>query len=198
MNPAEQTADAVTADYPGLRQSSPPNPGAPLTTVTLGNDSMAYYSWCGYEVQVHVGPADHLNRDDVEDQVLHRAIHAFATLTITAGLHEAPTRGHVEWDVPPTIPKAVFPSAHCVATADQSDPRFASAILATVAKALDYARITTAQAAAQAADAAEEVQWSREVPDGERPTKWLRAKRAERATLRAAAADSRPTVADSA
>ncbi|MFG2986190.1 hypothetical protein ACGFYQ_33900 [Streptomyces sp. NPDC048258] len=185
MNPAEQTAAAVTADYPGLRQTQPFSVGSPLAAVTLGPDGTARFSWGGYEVHVAVGPSAHLNSDDVEDTVLHRQVRAHATLAVH-GLHEATTRGHVEWDVASTVPEVLFPAAYAVAAADRDDPRFASAVLATAAKALDHARIATAQAGQSAAQAAEELQWERDRPEGVRRSAWLRQKRAEREAARSA------------
>ena len=73
-----------------------------------------------------------------------------------------------------------FPAAFAVAAADQHDPRFAAAVLSTVAKALAYARVATEHAGVQAGRAADEVRWESERPAGVSPRKWLRDKRAQR------------------
>ncbi|WP_332758300.1 hypothetical protein [Streptomyces sp. MT206] len=179
MNPAEQTAATVTAAYPGLRRTSPLRPGAPLTEVELDHRLTTRYSWHGYEVDVHVGPPEHLNREDVEDTSLQRQVRAVATLVVL-DVQGATAPGHVEWDLANTRPELVFPAASSAAAADTGDPRFASAVLATVARALEHARIATAEATRRAATAAEEAQWERERPDGVSRLKWLRLKREER------------------
>ncbi|WP_424892216.1 hypothetical protein [Streptomyces sp. XH2] len=199
---AEQAAAALAADFPGLRQSHPRVIGAPLADVQLepGADGLtARYTWELYTVFVHVSHEDHLNRDDPEDRSLHREVRAHAALlaaSVTAA-EDTKVRGHVEWPMLNQRPEMIFPAAHTVATADRSDPRFASAVLVTVGMALDHATIATQHAAQHAADAAEVVQWGRECPQGVRLSKWLRQKKTERAAARQdSTTDGQPELAE--
>lgn len=179
-DPAEQTAAAVTAEFPGLRQAHPHSIGEhrPLSAVQLDGQT-ARYRWGPYDVHVTVGHEAHLDTDTPESTSLQRQIRAHATLLIHEVV-DASTRGHVEWDITNPRPELIFPAAFSAAAADQGDPRFASAVLATVAKALEYARIATPHAQTRAAEAAEEAQWERERPEGTSRLRWMRAKRAER------------------
>lgn len=177
-SPVEQTAAALGAAFPGLRQVHPYVIGRLLTDVRLDAKGAARYAWAGYEIHVAVGHEDHLD-DDPDSTALHRQVRAHATLLVP-GVVNADSRGHVEWDMTNPRPEIFFPAAYSVATADRSDPRFASAVLATVARALDYARISTGCAERQGRLAAEEVRWESERPDDVSQRKWLRLKRAER------------------
>ncbi|MEU1824204.1 hypothetical protein ABZ502_17475 [Streptomyces abikoensis] len=179
-SPAEATAAAVAADYPGLRQAHPHSIGRPLADVRLDGLS-ARYSWKKYDVHVTVGPEGHLNTGDVEDQSLQRQVRAHAALLVTEVRDAPAVRGHVEWEMDDLRPEIVFPPAVCAAAADLTDPRLASAVLATVARALDYAKIATGHASERAAEAEEEAQWERERPEGVSRGRWLRQKQAERA-----------------
>ncbi|MBD0746667.1 hypothetical protein [Streptomyces sp. CBMA152] len=77
-------------------------------------------------------------------------------------------------------PELAFPPAYNAAAEDLNDPRLASAVLATVAHALDHVRIATEHAGPHAAQTAEEAQWERERPKGIPRSTWMRQKRAER------------------
>ncbi|MFJ1647955.1 hypothetical protein [Streptomyces sp. NPDC088258] len=175
LSQAEQTAAAVAADYPRLRRIFPHAIGVPLADVQLdAATSSARYSWSSYEVHVTVGHEAHLDTNDPESTALHRQVRAHATLLAT-DVRDAPAaRGHVEWEMANGRPDIVFPTAYTVATADPDDPRFPGAVLATVAKALDYARIATVTAGDRAAEAAEEVEWERQRPEGMGRLKWRR------------------------
>ncbi|MEU7162034.1 hypothetical protein AB0A98_37320 [Streptomyces chrestomyceticus] len=175
-DPAEQTATAVAAAFPGLRQAEPYSLGQPLSAVQLTPRRTARYTWGPYDVHVAVGPEDHLNREAPEDASLQRQVRARAALLAT-GVKDADLRGHAEWRFDNNRPEVLFPEAFSAAAADQDDPRFASAVLATVALALDYARIATGHAGQQAAEAA---QRERERPKGVSRTEWMRQKQAER------------------
>ncbi|MFD7663537.1 hypothetical protein [Streptomyces sp. NPDC059788] len=181
--PAEQTAAAVAAAYPGLRQAEPHNIGDPLSTVNLNPDLTARYTWGGYDIHVAVGHEDHLNRADVEDRSLQREVRAYATLPVPKVV-DAEVRGHVEWGMRNPRPDIRFPTAYSAAAAALDDSRLASAVLATVALALDYMRIATEHAGPHAADAAEEAQWERDRPKGIPRSRWQQQKRAERAARR--------------
>ncbi|QKZ20301.1 hypothetical protein [Streptomyces chartreusis] len=181
-NPAEQTAAELAAAFPGLRQAHPYAVGRALVDVQLEPNGTARYAWAGYDVHVTVGHEDHADRDP-DSTALHRQIRAHATLLVQEIFHTTP-RGHVEWDMTNPRPELVFPAAYTVATADRSDPRFASAVLVTVAMALDYARLATEQASRQALLAADEVRWESERPPGVSQRKWLREKRAQRDAAR--------------
>ncbi|MFF2864809.1 hypothetical protein ACFVSX_33610 [Streptomyces rubiginosohelvolus] len=141
-----QTVAVLAAAYPGLRQTEPSKWGAPLADVRLTPQRTARFSWAGYEIHVIVGHEDHLDREHPDSTALYREIRAHATFL---------------------VPRAdmAFPTAFAVAAADQADPRFAAAVLSTVAKALTYARHTTEHAA----DQAEEVRWESERPEGVNP-----------------------------
>ncbi|MFJ5635055.1 hypothetical protein ACIQF5_20760 [Streptomyces goshikiensis] len=175
---AAQTKAAVLAAYPGLRQSHPRNFADDQLTVLLDGRT-AQYTWGPYKVHVTVGPEAHLNTDDQEDTSLQRQVCAYATLLDT-NLMGVSSRGHVEWDITNPRPEVIFPAAFTAAAADRDDPRFTSAVLATVAKALDYALLATRTVADRAREAEQDAQWRRECPEGIRPTAWLRQKRAER------------------
>jgi len=86
-------------------------------------------------------------------------------------------------------PEIVFPPAYSVGAAELTDPRLASAVLATVALALDYTRIATEHAVRTAADAAEETQWERDRPADVSWRKWARRKRNERDARRSGSVD---------
>ncbi|MFF4531676.1 hypothetical protein ACFY1P_20690 [Streptomyces sp. NPDC001407] len=197
---AEQAAAALAADFPGLRQSHPHVIGGALADVQMepgANGLTARYTWELYTVYVHVGREDHLNRDDPEDRALHREIRAHAALLAPSvtGTEDATVRGHVEWPVLNPRPEMIFPSAYAVATADRSDPRFASAVLVTVGMALDNALLATHHATRHAAEVAEVVQWGRECPEGTRLSKWLREKKKARtAAYRDGTADGQPSL----
>ncbi|MFE3629517.1 hypothetical protein [Streptomyces goshikiensis] len=179
-DPAEQTAASVADAYPGLRQVEPFSIGGePLAVLRLAPNLTARYRWGGYDVHVRVGPEDHLRRDDPDDASLQRQVRAHATLLV-GEVVQGKVRGHVEWEVFNPRPEIIFPAAFSAAAASLDDPRLASAVLATVALALDYARIATGRAGRQAAEAAEEAQWERERPEGMRRSKWLREMRAAR------------------
>lgn len=183
---AQQTAEAVAAAYPQLQRHQPVAIGAPLAAVELAADGTARYGWCGYEVHVTVGTADHLNREESEDQSLQRVVRAHASLPTTAVvLPEA--RGHIEWQMDNPRPEVAFPAAYVAAAADQSDPRFASAVLVAVAQALDYAAAAAAVVAQRAADAADEIKWARSCPPGTPLNKHLQERRSERDADRRAA-----------
>ncbi|WP_331746149.1 hypothetical protein OG923_34665 (plasmid) [Streptomyces halstedii] len=177
--PLEQTVAAVAAAHPGLRQTEPPKWGAPLADVGLTPQGTARFSWAGYEVHVIVGHEDHLDREHPDSTALYREVRAHATFLVprTAQVEGI---GHVEWEM--TNPRAdmAFPTAFAVAAADQADPRFAAAVLSTVAKALTYARLATEHAAAQAEKAADEVRWESERPKGVSQRSWFKDKRAQR------------------
>ncbi|MFB8236299.1 hypothetical protein ACFC58_07065 [Kitasatospora purpeofusca] len=149
---ADETAAAVTAAYPGLRQAHPFSLGQPLADVHVEANGGARFAWRDYEVHVETGPPGHLNTDDVEDESLQRQVRARAVLLATETMG-VPVRGHVEWEVTNPRPELGFPVAYVVAAADLRDPRFSSAVLAAVGLALDYAVIAT-RCAAQAAEAA--------------------------------------------
>ncbi|ATM24668.1 hypothetical protein SMD44_p10169 (plasmid) [Streptomyces alboflavus] len=180
---AEQTAHAVAAAYPGLHQSAPYSIGKPLSAVQLAPDLTARYSWGPYEVHVKVGPGGHRNTDDPEDTSLQRQVQAHATLLVTeiSRAEEAQVRGHVEWPMYAHNPQIMFPAAHNAAAENLKDPRLASAVLATVAQALDFTQLATRLAAHKADAAAQEAQWRRECPTGMSVSQWLRRKRAEQA-----------------
>ncbi|MFE4309200.1 hypothetical protein ACFRR6_24485 [Streptomyces sp. NPDC056891] len=177
-DPAAQTKAAVVAAYPGLRQSHPRSFTGDQPTVLL-DGLTARYSWGPYEVHVTVGHEAHLNTNDSEDLSLQRQVRAHATLLVT-NLTAISTNGHVEWDVANPRPELIFPAAFTAAAADRDDPRFTSAVLATVMKALDYARHATEDAGHRAREADQEAQWVRERPANIRLSTWLRQKRAER------------------
>jgi hypothetical protein len=190
-SPAEVTAAAVAGEYPGLRQVHPHALGVPLADVRLDPSGAARYTWSGYEVHVTVGPEAHLNADDTDSTSLQREVRAYATLLVT-DVRDATTRGHVEWDMTNPRPDMLFPAAFSAAAADPADPRYASAVLATIGKALDCARIATAHAGRRAAEAAEEQRWERERPAGTTRVAWLRRKREERSRAQEAAAGHAP------
>ncbi|MFE7485168.1 hypothetical protein [Streptomyces sp. NPDC057552] len=177
--PLEQTVAALASAHPGLRQTEPSKWGAPLADVRLTPQGTARFSWAGYEVHVIVGHEDHLDRDNPDSTALYREVRAHATLLVhrTAQVEEG--IGHVEWEM--TNPRAdmAFPTAFAVAAADRANPRFAAAVLSTVAKALTYARLATEHAAAQAERAADEVRWESERPEGVSQRSWFKDKRAQ-------------------
>ncbi|MFJ4774719.1 hypothetical protein ACIP88_37435 [Streptomyces uncialis] len=178
-SPAEQAA-ALQRDFPGLRRTHPHVIGVPLNEVQLDPATLtARFSWAGYEVRVSAGHEDHLNREDPDDASLHRQISAHATLLVSGPAPEA--REGAEWQLTNLRPEIHFPAVLSVAVADLADARFASAVLAAVGTALDHVRLATAHARQAAADAAREVQWERERPDGVSRTRWMLQKRAEHA-----------------
>ncbi|MFD3422633.1 hypothetical protein [Streptomyces decoyicus] len=177
--PLDKTLAALARACPGLRQVAPHTIGAPLADVQLTPQLTARFTWASYEVQVTVGHEDHLDRDDLESTVLYREIRAHAALLVPQTL-DVDGIGHVEWEMTNSRAEMAFPTAFAVAVADQQDPRFAAAVLATVAKALAYARLATEHAGAQAEQAADEVRWESERPAGVSQHKWLRGKRAQR------------------
>ncbi|MEU8543029.1 hypothetical protein AB0C52_24095 [Streptomyces sp. NPDC048717] len=178
-SPLEQTTAALDAAYPGLRRSEPQSLGEPLSDVQLTLKRTARYTWAGYEVRVSVGEEDHLDRDNPENDALYREVRAYAVLLVTdtVGVDGI---GHVEWEMTNHRSEMLFPTAYAVAVADPRDPRFAAAVLSTVAKALNYARLATKRAVAEAEKAAEEARWESERPADVSPLKWRRMKRAER------------------
>ncbi len=89
--------------------------------------------------------------------------------------------GHVEWEQNEVGPEIVFPAAPTVAAAVR-DSRFASAVLATVAKSLLFARSATEHAKVQAGRAADAVRWAAECPPDVSLCRWLQRKRRERDT----------------
>ncbi|MFJ5954294.1 hypothetical protein [Streptomyces noursei] len=175
--PLEQTLAALAAAYPGLQQADPYTIGARLGDVRLTPQRTARYAWAGYQVQVSVGHEDHLDRDNPDSPVLYREVRADATLLVPQAVG-VDGIGHVEWERTNSQAAMVFPAAVAVAVADQHDPRFAAAVLSTVAKSLAYARLATAHAVVQAEQAADEVRWESERPAGVSPRKWLRDNRA--------------------
>ncbi|MET9779187.1 hypothetical protein ABZ023_33915 [Streptomyces sp. NPDC006367] len=177
--PLDQTLAVLAAAYPGLRQIEPSKWGAPLAEVRLTPQRTARFSWAGYEVHVIVGHEDHLDRDNPDSTALYREIRAHATFLVSQTV-DVDGIGHVEWEVINPRSEMAFPAALAVAVADQADPRFAAAVLSTVAKALAYARLATERAVIQAEQAADEVRWESERPAGVNPRKWLRDKRAQR------------------
>ncbi|WP_030569790.1 hypothetical protein [Streptomyces aureocirculatus] len=185
-SPLDATLSALAAACPGLRQTEPYAIGAPLADVRLTPRRTARYTWAGYEVRVSVGDEDHLDRDPPDSTVLYREVRAHAVLVVpqTAAVDGI---GHVEWEMTNPRPEVAFPGAFTVAVADREDPRFASAVLATVAKALTHVRLATEHAGTQAAQAADEVRWESERPPEVSQRKWLRDKRAQRDAARASA-----------
>ncbi|MFI1204803.1 hypothetical protein ACH4VR_36145 [Streptomyces sp. NPDC020883] len=184
-SPLAETLAALTAAYPGLRQSDPYKIGASLAEVRLTPQRTARYAWAGYEVQVSVGHEDHLDRENSDSTALYREVRAQAVLLLPEMVSQAAWGdgiGHVEWEVSNSLPEIEFPPAHAVAAADQQDPRFASAVLATVAKALVFARMATERAGVHAGLAAEEIQWAAECPPDMSLRRWLQQKRRERDT----------------
>ncbi|MFE9250942.1 hypothetical protein [Streptomyces sp. NPDC007088] len=179
--PLEQTVATLAEAYPGLRQTEPSKWGAPLADVQLTPQRTARFSWAGYEVHVIVSHEDHLDREHPDSTALYREVRAHATFLVPRTV-QVEGIGHVEWEM--TNPRAdvAFPVAFAVAAADQADPRFAAAVLSTVAKALAYARHATEHAAVQAERAADEVRWESERPEGVSQRRWLKDKRAERDT----------------
>ncbi|MFD3908980.1 hypothetical protein ACFXOL_29460 [Streptomyces californicus] len=165
--------------YPGLRQADPYTIGAQLGDVRLTPQRTARYSWADYEVQVSVSHEDHLDRDDPDNTALYRQVRAHATLLVPQAIG-VDGIGHVEWEVINHQAEMAFPAAFAVAVADQHDPRFAAAVLSTVAKALAYARLATDHAVVQAEQAADEVRWESERPAGVSRRKWSRNMRAQR------------------
>ncbi|MFJ9380176.1 hypothetical protein [Streptomyces sp. NPDC101455] len=79
-------------------------------------------------------------------------------------------------------PEPVFPAVYTAAAADLADPRFAGAVLAGVARALDHARIATVYAGHQAQSAADEARWENERPAEVSRRTWLRRMRQKRDT----------------
>ncbi|MFE7050881.1 hypothetical protein ACFVAM_21230 [Streptomyces californicus] len=146
QDPLDATVAALAAAYPRLRRADPMVPAAPLAEVRLTPSGTARYRWSGYDIHVTAGHEDHLDRDP-DSTILHRQIRAHATLLVPQPLG-AEGIGHVEWEMTNPRPQLVFPAALAVATADKGDPRFAAAVLSTVAQALTYARLATAHAAA--------------------------------------------------
>ncbi|MEV6426012.1 hypothetical protein [Streptomyces sp. NPDC051662] len=177
--PLDQTVAALAAAYPGLRQTDPSKFGASLAEVRLTPQRTARFAWAGYEVQVIVGHEDHLDRDNPDSPVLYREVRAHATLLVHQTV-AVDGIGHVEWEMINSRAEMAFPDAFAVAVADRHDPRFAAAVLSTVAKSLAYARLATEHAGVQAEKAADEVRWESERPAGISPRKWLRDKRAQR------------------
>lgn len=178
-SPLDQTLAALAAAYPGLRQSEPYEIAAKLADVRLTSQRTARFMWAYYEVHVRVGEEDHLDRDNPDSTALYREVRAFATLLVP-GTVAVDGIGHVEWEMANSRAEMAFPAAFAVAAADRNDPRFAAAVLSTVGKALGYARLATEHAVVQAEQAADEVRWESERPEGINPRKWLRDKRAER------------------
>ncbi|MER5974196.1 hypothetical protein ABT112_31575 [Streptomyces sp. NPDC002055] len=178
-SPLDKTLAALAAACPGLRQTDPSKFGASLADVRLTPQRTARFAWAGYEVRVTVGHEDHLDRDHPDSTVLYREVRAHATLLVPQTV-AVDSIGHVEWEMTNPQSEMAFPPAFAVAAADQHDPRFASAVLATVAKALAHARLATEHAGAQAKQAADEVRWESERPPGVSQRKWLRDKRAQR------------------
>lgn len=182
-SPLDATLAALTAACPGLRQTEPYAIGTPLADVRLSPQRTARFAWAGYEVQVTVGHEDHLDRDHPDSDALYREVRAQAALLLpqmvpqTAALDGV---GHVEWQMINPRPELTFPAAYAVAVADKRDPRFASAVLATVERALSFARLATEHAGARAEQAADEVRWERERPPAVSQRKWARDMRARR------------------
>ncbi|MFJ5819362.1 hypothetical protein ACIQGT_36545 [Streptomyces sp. NPDC093108] len=179
-DPAEQAAAVIGAEYPALYQAEPSSIGTShsLANVELTPQQTARYSCGDYDVHVAVGPEDYLNADDPEDTALHRLVRATAVLVAPA-LYVDP-RAHVEWVKHNPKPVISFPTVHVVATADRHDPRFASAVLAAIGMALDYARATVPGVAEAAEKAAAEAEWERERPADVPRRRWLRQKDQER------------------
>ncbi|MFD4830104.1 hypothetical protein ACFWPV_09655 [Streptomyces uncialis] len=183
-SPAEQTAAVLQSDFPGLRRTHPQAIGVPLHDVELDPAGhTARYTWGAYEVEVRVGPEDHLNRDDPDDAALYRQITAHAALLTTGPFPGA--REGAEWQLDDPRPQIMFPAALSVTVADPADPRFASAVLAAVGTALDRARLATAHAGQAAADADRERRWARERPAGVSLRSWLRQMREQHAASQA-------------
>ncbi|MFD5819371.1 hypothetical protein [Streptomyces sp. NPDC127038] len=149
------TAAMLAAAFPGLRWAYPSAIGQALADVQLDANGTARYAWAGYEVHVSVAHEDHLDGNP-ESNALHRQVRAHCVLLVP-GVADALSRGHVEWDMANPRPEVVFPAAYAVATADSSDPRFASAVLATVGRALDHVRIASGHAQGRTETAAQEV-----------------------------------------
>ncbi|MFH8792223.1 hypothetical protein [Streptomyces sp. NPDC017941] len=186
-SPLDATLTALAAAYPGLRQTEPYEIGAPLADVRLTPRRTALFTWAGYEVRVSVGDEDHLDRDHPDSTTLHREVRAQAVLLVPQMISQtaaAEGAGHVEWEVTNPRPEITFPAAFAVAAADRTDPRFASAVLATVAKALAHARLATEHAGTHAEQAADEVRWERERPAEISQRRWLQKKRAQRDAAR--------------
>ncbi|MEU5137018.1 hypothetical protein [Streptomyces californicus] len=152
-SPLEETVAALAAAHPGLRQTEPLAFGAALADVRLTLQGTARFSWAGYDVHVTVGHEDHLDRDHPDSTALYRQVRAHATLLVPRTIG-ADGIGHVAWEMTNPRSEMAFPAAFAVAVADRTDPRFAAAVLSTVAKALTYARLATEHAAAQAEKAA--------------------------------------------
>ncbi|MBD0734118.1 hypothetical protein [Streptomyces sp. CBMA29] len=185
---AAQAAAIVAAQYPGLRQVYPHSQtlgSTSLTEVRLDPSGVARYEWGEYTVHVLVGSEQHLDSDDPDGTALQRQVQAHVALLVTEVGTEPPPDGHVEWVMTNPRPDLLFPAVFNAAAADPEDPRFRSAVLATVGMALRCVTIATAHARQCAADAAEEVQWERERPEGTPPRAWRRRKLAERAAARA-------------
>ncbi|MFK0142467.1 hypothetical protein [Streptomyces murinus] len=178
-DPLDQTVAALTAACPGLRQTEPHTIGAQLADVRLTPQRTARFTWAGYEVHVTVGHEDHLDRDDPDSTTLYREVRAHATFLVPQTI-QVDGIGHVEWEMTNPRAEIAFPTAFAAAAADQADPRFAAAVLSTVAKALAYARLATEHAAVQAERAADGVRWESERPEGVSQRAWLRDKRAQR------------------
>jgi hypothetical protein len=85
-----------------------------------------------------------------------------------------------EWAVCNPRPEIIFPAAYGVAVGDRDDPRFAAAVLATVAQSLNYARVASGQAERHAGEVAEKARWRAQCLPGTSRPAFRRQKRAER------------------
>jgi hypothetical protein len=75
-----------------------------------------------------------------------------------------------EWAMCNPRPEIIFPAAYGVAVGDRDDPRFAAAVLATVAQSLNYARVASGQAERHAGEVAEKARWRAQcLPGTSRP-----------------------------
>lgn len=177
LTPDEAVA-SVTRDYPGLRQVHPLSPGQPLTSVQLDSHWSARFMCDPYRIVVTVGGEDYLNRESPADHTLYRSIRAYAVL-LADRLEDAPNRGGYEWERASDGPEIYFPTAVGVGVEDTDDPRFAAAVVATVARALDYAQSATRRVNESAARLQQDAQWERERPPGKSRAAWLQQKRRE-------------------
>lgn len=170
--PVTETADTLTRDYPGLRQTQPATPGATLDNVRLERFQHAVYQWAGYQVTVAVGPGELLDPDSTTE---YRRVTAHAALLVSEAAHPpADQRGPIAWEQTNPRPETVFPAAYIIACADTGSDEFAASVLVAVGRALDNARTATAGVSRAQGDAEALTAWARQCPEGMPMRRWLR------------------------
>ncbi|WP_335983072.1 hypothetical protein [Streptomyces sp. CA2R106] len=154
--PAEAAAQLLDARYPGIRQTQPGRitERPPLSDVQVSPEhghGYAEFMWAGspagaahYKVHVNVGEPEPL---DPESDALYCRVRSWATVHSPDNLSFGDS-GHVAWFRTNIQSQLAFPWVEVVAVEDSTDPRYASAILTAVGRALEAAGLATVAAVA--------------------------------------------------